>query len=393
MRPAILVVVALIVAGCGGPSNDTPPTSTSTASGGGPPVRLVTILAGLNQPVFVTEEPSLAILFVVEQPGRVLLTWRDDPGDPQVFLDITAQVKSGGEQGLLGFAFHPDFGKGDQRFYVHFSDLQGDTQVDEYEVLGTPGAADAVPLKTRSLLHVDQPYSNHNGGMLTFGPDRMLYLGLGDGGSGGDPRGNGQNKDVLLGKILRIDVGSPDDAHSGKPYGIPSDNPFAHGGGRGEIWDYGLRNPWRFSFDRTTGDLWIGDVGQDDWEEVDFETAARGGNNFGWNAREGKHGYDAGTSAPGAVDPVAEYDHGGGRCSITGGYRYRGADIPGLVGMYLYADVCTGTLYGLLADGDGWQPEVLSETGLYVSSFGEDARGELYMVDLGGAIYRIMPPA
>jgi glucose/arabinose dehydrogenase len=214
--------------------------------------------------------------------------------------------------------------------------------------------------------------------VLTFGPDGYLYAGLGDGGSGGDPLGNGQKTDTLLGKILRLDV------DSGEPYAIPSGNPFGN-----EIWAYGLRNPWRISFDRKTGDLWIGDVGQGTWEEIDILPAGSpGGANFGWNLMEGTHPFE-GSAQPGLLLPVAEYSHAEGGCSVTGGYVYRGAELPEWQGIYLFGDYCSGLVWGVLHSGEGWQTQVLFQTGLSISSFGVDEAGELYVADLQGSILRL----
>jgi glucose/arabinose dehydrogenase len=236
------------------------------------------------------------------------------------------------------------------------------------------------------LLSVDQPFANHNGGVVAFGPDGYLYLGLGDGGSGGDPQGNAQSLDTLLGKILRLDV------DAGDPYVIPPDNPFADVGGRPEIWAYGLRNPWRFSFDRLNGDLYIGDVGQNAWEEIDFLPAGHpGGANFGWDYREGAHPFE-GTPPAGLelIDPVVEYSLSGANCAVTGGYVYRGQNLPDFHGVYLYGDFCSGVVWGLLRLPDGsWQNAALFETGANITSFGQDEAGEIYLVDRQGSIYHL----
>jgi glucose/arabinose dehydrogenase len=269
--------------------------------------------------------------------------------------------------------------------YVNFTDVDGDTRVVAYAMAGDR----ADPSSRREVLFVDQPYSNHNGGNLVFGPDGYLYIGLGDGGSGGDPHGNAQSLGTLLGKMLRIDPRPAD----GAPYRIPADNPFVTTpGARPEIWAYGLRNPWRYSFDRATGDLWIGDVGQSAWEEVDRQPASStGGENYGWNVREGSHPYAAGGSPPGAVDPVFDYSHSDGGCVVTGGYVYRGAAIPDLVGTYVFADFCLGKIEGLRLDGDQVVHEQLGVAAGPVSSFGEDAQGELYILSLAGGVYRLAP--
>jgi len=269
------------------------------------------------------------------------------------------------------------------RFFVNYTFSRVDTCFALYQVGQVPARAD--PVSEAVLLRIDQRFSNHNGGGLAFGPDGTLYIGTGDGGSAGDPQGNGQRVDTLLGKILRIDV------DGGEPYAIPADNPFAAGGGRGEIWAYGLRNPWRFSFDRLTGDLYIGDVGQNTWEEIDFQAAdQRGGLNFGWNVREGLHEYGGG-EAVGLTDPIAEYSHSLG-CSVTGGVVVRTPSLPEWQGVYLYADYCTGTIWGLIRDAAGaWQSAVLFESGMTISTFGQDPNGDVYVADHDGAIYRLEP--
>jgi hypothetical protein len=257
--------------------------------------------------------------------------------------------------------------------YVNYTGSGGNTVIARFQVTSNPNQAD--PNSEKRLLGVDQPFPNHNGGVVTFGPDGYLYLGLGDGGSQGDPNGNGQNTNLLLGKILRIDV------EHGDPYTIPSTNPFGN-----EIWHYGLRNPWRISFDRATGDLFIADVGQDKWEEIDFVPAGLGGLNFGWNLFEGNHAY-AGGSETGITMPVAEYDHSQG-CAVTGGYVYRGS-MPEWQGIYLYGDYCSGLVWGLAHTAQSWQNRLLFETGFNISTFGEDESGEIYLADLRGSIYRL----
>jgi glucose/arabinose dehydrogenase len=321
-------------------------------------------------------------LFVTEQPGRIRViageTLRDEP-----FLDIVARVGSrGNEQGLLGLAFAPDFAASGQ-FYVNYTDRQGDTVIARYHADGER----ADPNSEEVLLHVDQPYANHNGGQLAFGPDGYLYIGLGDGGSGGDPQGHGQGLDTLLGKILRIDVSG------GGDYRAPPDNPFVNDSrARPEIWAYGLRNPWRFSFDRATNDLYIADVGQDTWEEIDVAPAgSRGGENYGWNYREGAHPFEGRPPAGlTLIDPITEYNHNEGGCSVTGGYVYRGAQLPSLRGVYFYGDYCLGYVWGLWRDAAGqWRNQRLFETGFNISSFGEDENGELFLLDLNGAMYQL----
>ncbi|HWC42097.1 MAG TPA: PQQ-dependent sugar dehydrogenase, partial [Actinomycetota bacterium] len=280
----------------------------------------------------------------------------------------------------LGLAFSPD----GRYLYVAYTDRNGDHQISELTMRGQR----ADPASERSILHFEDPFANHNGGQLAFGPDRRLYVAFGDGGSGGDPLGNGQSLGTLLGKILRIDPRPS----GGRPYGVPSDNPFVgRDGARPEIWDYGLRNPWRFSFDAATGDLWIGDVGQNSFEEVDHEPAGEGGRNYGWNRREGRHPFNGGERPEGAVDPVIEYGRGDG-CTVIGGFVYRGRRIPGLQGTYLYGDYCEGWVRaaraprGRVAEQRDLGLEVPS-----LSSFGADADGELYALSLGGDVYRIAP--
>ena len=323
-------------------------------------------------------------VFVVEQPGVVWII-QNGQRRPEPFLDIRDRVGNReSEQGLLGLAFHPEFAQ-NGAFFVNYTDLQGDTVVARYRV--EPATANrADPAREEILLQVDQPYGNHNGGHLAFGPDGYLYIGLGDGGAAGDPEDRAQNLDSLLGKMLRIAV------DAGPPYGIPPDNPFADGqGGRPEIWAWGLRNPWRYAFDRATGDLYIADVGQNKWEEIDFWPAgAGGGANFGWDYYEGFHPYED-EPPPGVtlVFPVAEYGHDQG-CSVTGGEVYRGRALPEMTGIYLYGDFCTGRIWGLRATDQGWETRLLWETPFHISTFGLDEQGEIYLADYGtGTIYRL----
>jgi glucose/arabinose dehydrogenase len=385
---AALAVLALLLAGCasevhqgGAPPPPAAPQDVIPPSAE-PRVALAKLVDGLAQPLFVTHAgDGSGRLFLVEQGGKVKV-WKDGAVLPVPFLDLTGRVSTGTEQGLLSIAFAPDYAASG-RFFVDYTDVLGDTQVVRYQVSALDADL-ADPASARTILAVDQPYANHNGGLVLFGPDGMLYVGLGDGGSGGDPQDRAQDTQQLLGKLLRIDV-------RGDTYAVPADNPFARGGGRGEVWAYGLRNPWRFSFDRATRDLFLADVGQNAVEEVDFQAAGgAGGANYGWNVWEGSRRYKAG-DAPGAVFPVAEYDHGEGRCSVTGGYVYRGSAVPSLRGWYLYADYCSGTLWGLASVQEKWEVRTLLETGLRVSSFGEDAQGEVYVVDHSGAVQRLVP--
>ena len=331
-------------------------------------------------------------LFVAEQGGLIRIV-QGSAAAPAPFLDLSSLVVTGGERGLLGVAFHPDY-RANGRFFVDYTRAgDGATVIAEYRVSTDPQRAD--PASARVLLVIPQPFENHNGGALRFGPDGLLYIGMGDGGSANDPGNRAQDTAQLLGKILRIDV------DRGIPYGIPPGNPFAdRQGGRPEIWAYGLRNPWRFSFDRATGDLFVGDVGQGAWEEVDrFAAGAGAGSNLGWRAMEGRHctGLAASVACndPSLTLPIVEYDHGGGRCSITGGTVYRGVNVPALASRYVYADFCTGQVWGAGPDRDGaWQVRDVVAYGASISAFGEDEAGELYFADYAnGQIRRFVPEA
>ncbi len=341
------------------------------------------VASGLTRPVDLTHAgDGSGRLFVVEQVGVIRIIQDGQVLDPP-FLDLRDRVGAqSNEQGLLGLAFHPEYAVNGY-FYVNYTDFRGNTHLARFQRTEDPNRAD--PASEMELLSVEQPYPNHNGGGLAFGPEGNLYAGLGDGGSAGDPQGNGQSTDTLLGKVLRLDVNV-------EPYGIPADNPFVDGGGRPEIWAYGLRNPWRLAFDPLTGDLYIGDVGQNAWEEIDFQPAgAPGGLNYGWVYREGQHQYQGNPPADlSLVEPVAEYDHGQG-CSVTGGVVYRGGALPAWQGVYLYGDYCTGRVWGLLRGADGgFQSAFLFATEARISSFGADEAGEAYLVDLQGNVYRLV---
>lgn len=341
-----------------------------------------TVGTNYNSPVLVTNAGDGANrLFVVEQPGTIQIIGQTTP-----FLDIRDRVgDQGNEQGLLGLAFSPAYAQ-NGFFYVDYTDNNGNTVIARYQV-SADDPNRAAPDSETILLQIRQPYPNHNGGYLAFGPDGYLYIATGDGGSGGDPEGNAQNSFTLLGKLLRIDVNAD-------PYLSPTDNPFAQtGDGLKEIWAYGLRNPWRFAFDRLTGDLYIGDVGQNEWEEIDFVAAGTpGGLNFGWDVLEGTHPYEGGApSGLAFTAPIWEYSHATGTCSVTGGVVYRGAALPAWNGVYLFGDFCSGQVWGLLRDANGvWQETLLFETGLNITSFGQDEAGEVYLVARQGEVYKLI---
>jgi glucose/arabinose dehydrogenase len=351
-----LLLAVLAACASAAPERETAPQRAS--------LHIRTLARGLDSPTYLTSAPGEpGNLYVVEQPGRILVL---AGGKRRVFLDIRSRVKSGGEQGLLSVAFHPDYER-NHRFYVDYTDVDGNTRVVEYRSQG----GRAVPSSARQLLFVKQPYENHNGGQLQFGPDRRLYVGMGDGGSGGDPGNRAQDLSTPLGKLLRIDPRLE--------------------GARWRMVGYGPRNPWRFSFDRVVGDLWIGDVGQGAWEEVDHRTRAQAVQrrwNYGWSVSEGRHRFkDAplNRTAP-LVQPILEYAHSGGRCSLTGGYVYRGAKVRSAVGRYFYGDFCTGEVWSRKAGKMRREPFRVAQ----LSSFGEDAAGELYLASLGGAIDRLV---
>ena len=365
-----------------------PPPPPPPPAPGPADVRLQEVATGLDFPVLVTTPPGdMDRLFVVEKSGKIRII-RNGSVVSTPFLDVGALISDGGERGLLGLAFHPGYAS-NGRFAIHYTNTAGDTRVVTYRVSTNPDLAD--PSSAQVILAVDQPFSNHNGGMIEFGPDGKLYIGLGDGGSGGDPFGNGQDRNTLLGKLLRLDVNANGQAS------IPSDNPFVgQGGRRGEIWSYGLRNPWRFSFDRETGDLYVADVGQNSREEVDVapQSSERGkGWNYGWDIMEGNACFEGpGCNGLDLAHPALDYSHNDG-CSVTGGYVYRGSALPLLQGHYFYADWCqgwvrsfrwTGTAVTDLRDWATLRP------GGQIPSFGQDARGELYVMTSSGRVYRIV---
>jgi len=368
-------------------SSPSPSPSAPTISAAPPPVALEAVADGLSSPIGIAPAPAGWII-VNEQAGRAVAV---DPssGETVTTLDIRDRVGSGGERGLLGLVLRPDWPR-DDRAFVHYSDADGNTVLSEFTGSQAGDAAPVLdPASETVLLTAPQPFPNHNGGQLAFGPDGYLWMALGDGGAGGDPNGNGQDPTTLLGSLLRLDVSTRGS------YAIPDDNPFADGnGGAAEVYVYGLRNPWRFNFDRQTGDLWVADVGEGAYEEVNRLDPADGGANLGWNVMEGGHCYSAGTCpTDGLVLPVAEYGHDLG-CSVTGGSVYRGQAVEDLAGWYLMADYCSGLLFGVRSDtpsNEIAEPIVMLETGASVSSIGTDATGEIYLADLRtGSVYRIV---
>lgn len=315
-------------------------------------------------------------LFVVEKTGKIKILQPDGSTNSVPFLDVSNLISNGGEQGLLGLAFPSDY-QTSGRFYINFTNTAGNTVIARYSVSSNPDIANTTG---EPLLTIPQPFTNHNGGTLKFGPDHYLWISSGDGGGGGDPNGNGQNTNTLLGKILRIDV-------SGATYTSPSDNPFVGQNGAEEIWAYGARNPWKFSFDRETGDFWMADVGQNAIEEINQSLSTDGGLNYGWRCYEGNDPYNtAGCGAPESMTfPVAVYNHSSGRCSITGGYVYRGALYSNLEGCYFFGDFCSGEIGWVQPNGE---MTFLLDSGISITSFGEDAKGELYVLG-NGKVYKI----
>jgi glucose/arabinose dehydrogenase len=372
------LTLALGASACSGEDPVQPPEGSG--------VRLEEVATGLSSPLYLTAPPGDPRLFIVEKTGAIRIV-KDALLLPDPFLDLSSRISNGGEQGLLGLAFDPDYAT-TRRFIVHYTDVAGNTVVSRFAASDDPDRAE--PGSEQIILTQTQPFSNHNGGQIVFGPDGFLYLGLGDGGGSGDPDNHGQDVSDLLGSILRIDV------RNGEPYTIPSDNPFLQSGAP-EVWSYGLRNPWRFSFDRATGDLYIADVGQNQWEEIDVSLASEGagrGLNYGWRIMEGSHCFaEAGCDQAGLMLPALEYDHAEG-CSVTGGYVYRGSAIPALQGHYFYGDYCQGWVRsfryseGAATSRTAW-PNLAP--GGPILSFGEDAAGELYILEQGGRVLRLVP--
>jgi glucose/arabinose dehydrogenase len=373
-RLAGILATAILVLGLGAPSA----TSAATV--------LNPVVSGLDSPVFVTSaKDGSGRLFVVEQTGKIRVI-KGGVLLSTPLIDLTTLISTGGERGVLGLAFHPSF-KTNGLFYVYYTRTDGDIVIDQYKTTAANGNV-ADPASVRRIITIDHPNTNHNGGTIVFDKAGYLFVGTGDGGTGG---ALAQSKDTLLGKLLRINVNG---FVGSRQYTIPSGNPYVGKTGLDEIWSYGLRNPWRFSFDRATGDLWIGDVGQRLYEEIDRSTVAgsnRGrGVNFGWNVMEGRHCYSpsTGCSATGRFLPVVEYPHSQG-CSVTGGYVYRGKAVPSLVGRYVFGDYCSGTIWSVPKGGASPMTKALvMDTAYSISSFGEDEAGELYLVDRGGTLYR-----
>ncbi|MDX2241921.1 MAG: PQQ-dependent sugar dehydrogenase [Leptolyngbyaceae cyanobacterium bins.302] len=345
--------------------------------------------SGFDRPVYLTHAGDTSDrLFVVEQPGQIRIV-QNGTVLPTPFLDIRERVLTGGEQGLLSVAFPAGYAD-KQHFYVYYTNRAGNIAIARYSLTSDPNVAD--PTSEQIILTIDHPnFTNHNGGQLAFGADGFLYIGTGDGGGGGDPSNNAQNPNSLLGKILRIDVETPGTT----TYTIPTTNPFVAATDpnnvyRDEIWALGLRNPWRLSFDRQTNDLYIADVGQNAVEEVNMQLASSlGGENYGWRFFEGSQPFNAAGSPPGLTFPVAEYAHSQGR-SITGGYVYRGLEYSALQGVYLYGDFISGNIWALRRSGTGWENQLLQDTSLSISSFGEDAQGNLYLANYSnGTIYKV----
>lgn len=351
-------------------------------------VQLTPVVSGFEKPTYLTHAFDDR-LFVVEQAGTIRVI-REGSVLDEPFLDIQSKVGSSGlEQGLLSVAFHPQYVE-NGRFFVNYTDRNGTTIIAGYQV-SDDDPNQANPESEQVLLSIPQPYRNHNGGQLQFGPDGYLYIGMGDGGSAGDPLNNGQNPSTLLGALLRIDV------EGGGQYSIPQDNPFADSAeNRGEIWAFGLRNPWRFSFDRNNGDLYIADVGQNQLEEINYQpSTSQGGENYGWNVLEGTQCFlQAGCDTTGYTMPVDEYGRQGGHCSVTGGYVYRGQEYPDLFGNYFFGDYCSGFIWSLFQQPDGsWQTNEVLQSGLNISSFGEDVTGEIYVLDLSAGVVYLLTPA
>ncbi len=374
-----LVVAAALVA-----CMDSQAKPVDADAGGGAPgsMQLEQVGESFRSPVYLAAPVGDARLFVVEQAGRIRIM-KNGQTLSQPFLDISSRVSSGGERGLLSMAFHPDY-RSNGYFFVNFTDTNGNTRVERFRVSANPDIADSQSSKL--IIGIDQPFGNHNGGLVMFGLDGYLYVGTGDGGSGGDPKRNGQNPRALLGKMLRLDI------DKGDPYAIPSGNPYADGSaGKPEVWAIGLRNPWRFAFDAPSGLLYIADVGQNELEEVDVVPASRAGVNYGWNIMEADQCYNSSSCSKSGLElPKVSYKHMGSACSVTGGFVYRGTKIPAITGHYFYSDYCAGGLRSFryenssVANATDWKIDNIG----HVVSFGVDASGEMYIIAESGKIYR-----
>lgn len=363
------------------------PQSTPIKTLKTPAVGAKQVASGLQSPTGIvsTGNTSDKRLFVIERSGVIRIITPGEDSAPQTFLDIQNKAQAGGEMGLLGLAFHPDYQQNGY-FFVNYTDKNQNTTIARYKVSADKNTAD--PDSEKILFTLKQPYANHNGGDLVFGPDGYLYAALGDGGSAGDPENRAQDKTSFFGKILRIDI------NKGDPYDIPVTNPFIdEAGAKKEIWAYGLRNPWRISFDRSTGDLYIADVGQGNLEEVNFQKAdSKGGENYGWRCYEGNQPYqpEGCQDKSSYIAPITEYNHDENRCSVTGGYVYRGKENPALIGKYFYGDYCNGQLFYAVQKGDKWIQTLAAKTDYSISTFGQDSSGELYFADFKtGTLYKL----
>ena len=379
---SLLLALGFMV--CANPKDDASSSAAVAQTSNKVTLAVEQVASGLDQPVYLTAPANDPRLFIVEEPGRIRIV---ENGQllAKPFLDIVSKVGYGGERGLLSVAFHPQY-RSNGFLFVNYTDKKGDTQIERYTVSADKNAVD--PSSAKLILAIDQPYSNHNGGLNLFGPDGMLYIGMGDGGSQGDPHGNGQNRNALLGKLLRINV------DRGDPYLIPSANPYAKGGGRGEIWAIGVRNPWRFSFDRFSGLLYIADVGGDRFEEVDVVPMSIAGVNYGWSIMEGPRcNRSLGCDQTGLQKPALSYEtHQSSTCAIIGGSVYHGQKIPEITGQYFYSDYCNswlrsfGFANGQVTGEHDWPVGRLGS----ITSFGEDSQGELYICTSSGRVYRIV---
>src|SRR4051794_21674281 len=376
------MVLAVVLMVCAGPRDDAPSQTLSSGTRA-MSIGVEEVAHGLDHPVYLTAPSGDNRLFIVEQPGRIRIV-ADGRLVDKPFLDITGRVGYGGERGLLSVAFPPQY-PSNGFLYVNYTDKSGDTRIERYTVSADRNVAD--PASAKLILTIDQPYANHNGGVNLFGPGGMVYIGMGGGGSQRDPHGNGQNPNVLLGKLLRIDV------DRGEPYSVPAGNPYASGGGRGEIWALGLRNPWRFAFDKTSGLLYVADVGQDKYEEMNIAPASRAGVNYGWSKMDGPSCFKSSPcDSTGLQQPAFTYGHDQGTCSIIGGFVYRGRRIPEVAGQYFYSDYCSSWVRSFsYANGKAGASHQWIDGGLgSIVSFGEDAEGELYICSSNGRVYRIV---